>query len=188
MRTEDGKEKTEVLDVRLGGGVEEDDETGGADDGLAAEDLPSDAVFVGDPGHDQRHDDGEDVRWCGEELGLGVVESKTLLENNTLEVGQRVHGRCGDKVLRGVDDEFPVLDHAECLLKRRMNIHLLRLINSNSPSSNMAFTLRQPLGLFGKVGEEKQRSDSYEDGYCTLDDEDPAPAGLVFRSFAADAD
>ena len=188
MRTEDGEEKTEVLDVRLRGGVEEDDETGGADDGLAAEDLPSDAVFVGDPGHDQRHDDGEDVRWCGEELGLGVVESKTFLKNDTLEVGQRVHGRCGDKVLRAVDNEFPVLDHAECLLKRGMNIHLLRLINSNSPSSNMAFTLRQPLCLFREVGEEKHSSDSDEDCDCTLDDEDPAPAGLVFRSFTAYAD
>lgn len=170
LGAEDSEEETEVLNVRLLNGVKEDQKTGSTDHSLETENLPSDAVFIGNASHNQRSDDSEEIRWRSEELCLGVVETESLLQNDAFEVGEGVDRGGGDEVLETVDDEFPVPHHLEGHFDGWMGIDFLGFVDADTAYGNMTLALVEPFCLFWEVGEEEDCGYANEDGYGAFDD------------------
>lgn len=188
LGTEDSEEHAKVLNVRGSLNEQEDEETGDRHKPLKYQDGPANAVLVGDPGHDQGADDGEDVWWGTEKLGLGVVKSELLHQDDGLEEGEGVDGGGGDKVLQRVDEELPVETHHECLLHGWVDNSLLGLVDAHTAECNVTLTIAEPFGVLGEITEREDGEDASPDGNGSFDDEDPAPSAGVHAALWSDAD
>lgn len=81
LRAVHGQKEAHVASTRRPD-VHDQEKPDDAGERLADEDGPAHADFVGDVGHAEAADDGEDVRWGLQELGFGVVEAEAVLEDD----------------------------------------------------------------------------------------------------------
>lgn len=117
---------------------------------------------------------GNTVKLC---LHRAVAER---LDDAGRKVGVTIGGDDEAKVHESSEDDLGVLEDIENITKRRLALSARAALIGPEPRGDIVPLLGcQPLGLLGEVGQEEVEEEAGKDGQGTLEDKDPAPAGVT---------